>query len=308
VECCQTFVPYFVSGADASSEGGPAINRAITIVVDGISFGEAPRWSDGSLYLSDIHANRILRVKSTGGYEVVQQFDAPVSGLGWLPDGRMLVVSMHDRKVLRRETDGQFVVHSDLSNIATWHANDMVVAVDGTAYVGNFGFRIFPTREDPKPAAIAKITPSGTASVAARGLWFPNGMVISEDGHTLVVAESAARRLSAFDVAGDGSLVNQRLWGHMTPNQLPDGICLDGEGAIWIASPPSKEVVRMREGGEIVERIALEQEAIACMLGGEDRRTLFILTAEGRDPEWCRLHHTARVLAIQVEVPGAGLP
>lgn len=297
-----------ISDSGASTRGEVPISRAIATVVEGISFGEAPRWTHGALYLSDIHANRILRVDSPGGYEVVRRFDGPVSGLGWLPDGRMLVVSMHDRKVLRQETDGRFVVHGDLWNIATWDANDMVVAGDGTAYVGNFGFRISPTREEPKPAAIAKITPSGATSVAAAGLWFPNGMVISGDGRTLVVAESAARRLSAFDIAEDGILVNQRLWGQMAPHQLPDGICLDGEGAIWIASPPSKEVVRMREGGEIVERIALEQEAIACMLGGEDRRTLFMLTAERRDPEWCRHHHTARVLATRVEVPGAGLP
>jgi sugar lactone lactonase YvrE len=239
---------------------------------------------------------------------VIAQFKGPVSGLGWLPDGSMLVVSMNDRKVLRQEADGQLVVHSDLADIATWHANDMVVAADGTAYVGNFGFRIFPTREEARPAAIAKIAPSGGTSVAASGLWFPNGMVISESGRTLVVAESAARRLSAFDIAEDGNLVNQRVWGQMAPDQLPDGICLDAEGAIWVASPPSREVVRMREGGEIIERISLEQDAIACMLGGEDRRTLFILTAESRDPEWCRLNYKARVLMTRVEVPGVGLP
>lgn len=276
--------------------------------MEGISFGEAPRWRHGSLYVSDIHANRILRVDPTGSYQVIEQFDAPISGLGWLPDGRMLVVSMHDRKVLRREPDGRFAVHGDLSGIATWHANDMIVALDGTAYVGNFGFRIFPVREEPRSAAIAKIAPSGACSVAATGLMFPNGMVIGENGRTLIVAESAARRLSAFDIADDGRLVNQRLWGRMAPDELPDGICLDADGAIWIASPPSRQIVRMREGGEIVERIALEQEAIACMLGGEDRRTLFMLTAEARDPEWCRRHHTARVLATRVEVPGAGLP
>jgi sugar lactone lactonase YvrE len=299
---------YILSDTDTSPEGGRAISREVITVVEGISFGEAPRWRHGSLYLSDIHANRILRVDPTGRYEVVERFDGPVSGLGWLPDGRMLVVSMHDRKVLRQEMDGQFVVHSDLSNIATWHANDMVVATDGTAYVGNFGFRIFPTREEPRAAAIAKITPSGATRVAATGLWFPNGMVISEDGRTLVVAESTARRLSAFDIAEDGTLVHRRLWGQMASDQLPDGICLDADGAIWIASPPSREVVRMREGGEIVERIALDQDAIACMLGGEDRRTLFMLTAEKRDPEWCRVHHSARVLSTRVEIPGAGLP
>jgi sugar lactone lactonase YvrE len=280
----------------------------VLTVVAGISFGEGPRWRAGSLYISDVHADRILRVHPSGGYDVVAQFDTPVSGLGWLPDGRMLVVSMHERKILRQEANGKFVEHADISHIATWHANDMVVAADGTAYVGNFGFQITPVRKKPRTAAIAKITAAGATSIAATGLWFPNGMVITPDGRTLVVAESAAKSLSAFDIAEDGTLMNQRLWGKMDPHQLPDGICLDADGAIWIASPPSREVVRMREGGEIVEHIALEQEGIACMLGGEDRRTLFILTAQQRDPDWCRNNHTACVLAVRVEIPGVGLP
>ena len=283
--------------------------RKVYTVVDGISFGEAPRWRDGALYLSDIHADRVLRVNpAEGTYEVVVQLQKPVSGLGWLPDGRMLVVSMHDRKVLRQEPNGELVEHADLSSIATWHANDMVVAPDGTAYVGNFGFQITPVRAPPRTAAIARISPMGSVSTAVDGLWFPNGMVIAPDGRSLVVAESAARRLSVLEITDAGALVNQRVWGQMSANQLPDGICLDAQGTIWIASPPSREVVRMREGGEVLERIELDQEAIACMLGGADRRTLFILTAESRDPDWCRENHTARVLAVQVEAPGAGLP
>ena len=281
--------------------------RTLKTLVDGIAFGEAPRWRDGWLYLSDIHADRVLRVAPDGAYEVVAEFGGPVSGLGWLPDGRMLVVSMHDRKLLRQEGDG-FVEHADLSAIATWHANDMVVASDGTAYVGNFGFRIFPTRDEPRPAAIAKVSPEGGVSVAADNFWFPNGAVITPDGTTLIVAESGAKCLTALDIADDGSLTNRRLWGQMQENQLPDGICLDAEGAIWIASPPSREVIRMAQGGEVLEVIATEQEAIACMLGGSDRRTLFILTAEGRDPTWCRENHSARVLSTEVEIAGAGLP
>lgn len=287
---------------------GKVITRKILTVIAGISFGEAPRWHDGALYLSDIHADRVLRVNPAGTFEVVAQLQKPVSGLGWLPDGRMLVVCMHERKVLRQESNGSMIEHADISSVATWYANDMVVAADGTAYVGNFGFQITPVRAQPCTAAIACITPAGDVSVAAEGLWFPNGMVISPDGHTMVVAESAARRLSAFDITQEGSLVNPRVWGQMGPNELPDGICLDAEGAIWVASPPTREVLRMREGGEILERIEFEQEAIACMLGGPDRSTLFILTAASRDPEWCRRNHTARVLAVQVDVPGAGWP
>jgi sugar lactone lactonase YvrE len=280
----------------------------LNTLVDGIAFGEAPRWHDGSLYLSDIHADRVLRVGPNGGYEVVATFDGPTSGLGWLPDGRMLVVSMNDRRVLRLEADGCFVEHADLSGIATWHANDMVVAADGTAYVGNFGFAIFPERAEPCQAAIARIAPDGATSVAAEGFWFPNGMVITPGGETLIVAESGTRLLTALDIAQDGALVNRRLWGQLREGQLPDGICLDAEGAIWIASPPSREIIRMAQGGVVLETIATDQEAIACNLGGEDRRTLFILTAEGRDPDQCRARHTARVLATVVEVPGAGRP
>jgi sugar lactone lactonase YvrE len=281
--------------------------RTLTTLVDGIAFGEAPRWRDGWLYLSDIHANRVLRVAPEGGYELVASFDGPTSGLGWLPDGRMLVVSMQDRKLLRQDADG-FVEHADLSAVAAWYANDMVVAADGTAYVGNFGFRIFPIREEPRPAAIARVTPEGSVSVAADNFWFPNGAVITPDGATLIVAESGAKCLTALDIVDDGSLLNRRLWGQMRQDQLPDGICLDAEGAIWIASPPSREVIRMARGGAVLETIATEQEAIACMLGGDDGRTLFILTAEGRDPVWCRENHTARVLSTRVEVRGAGLP
>lgn len=290
------------------SAGAKRISRELVSVVEGICFGEAPRWRHDCLYVSDMYAGRILRVHPAGGYDVVAEFDTPVSGLGWLPDGRMLVVSMYDRKVLRQEADGQFVQHADISHIATWHANDMVVAADGTAYVGNFGFQIAPIRLPARAAAIARITPDGVTSIAATGLWFPNGMVITPDGRTLVVVESAEKRLSAFDIADDGGLVNQRIWGQMDPNQLPDGICLDAEGAIWIASLSSREVVRMREGGEVLERIALEQEGIACMLGGEDRKTLFIMSAERRDPDWCRMNRTARVLAVEVDTPGVGWP
>ena len=285
------------------------MGREVRTVLEGISFGEAPRWREGALYVSDIHADRVLRVDpDAGSYETVVQLDKPVSGLGWLPDGRMLVVSMHDRKVLRQETSGEMVEHADLSGIATWHANDMVVALDGSAYVGNFGFQITPVRAQPCTAAIARVSPSGGVTVAASGLWFPNGMVITPDGRTMIVAESAARQLTAFDVTEAGTLTNPRVWGRMSGAQLPDGICLDAEGFLWVASPPTREVVRMGMGGVILERLECEQEAIACMLGGADRRTLFILTAQGRDPQWCRTHHSARILAARVEVPGVGWP
>jgi sugar lactone lactonase YvrE len=280
----------------------------LNLLVEGIAFGEAPRWHAGALYLSDIHADRVLRVEENGTIQVVAQFQGPVSGLGWLPDGSMLVVSMHDRLVLRQAADGTFHRHADLGGIATWHANDMIVAPDGTAYVGNFGFDLEAVPIALRTASIARITPSGEVSVAAEDLWFPNGMVITPDGSTLIVAESAARVLTAFSIAIDGGLTDRRLWAGLPDGALPDGICLDADGFVWVASPASREVLRIGEGGAIAERITTEQEAIACVLGGEDRRTLFITTADSRDPGQCRTSHSARVMTMRVAVPGAGTP
>lgn len=274
-----------------------------------LSFGEAPRWRPGEgLYFSDIHANRVLLLGLDGTLTTVARFDGPVSGLGWLPDGRLLVVSMHDRRLLRRDHDGAFRLHADLSAVATWHANDMVVAADGTAYVGNFGFSIAPVRSEIRPAHLARVSPDGQVSIAASDLLFPNGAVITPDGRTLVVGESVGRRLTAFSIEADGELTGRREWAAMPDGAFPDGICLDADGAIWVASPVSREVLRLGEGGEVLERLKTEQMAIAPMLGGPDRRTLFICTAESTDPEFCQANHTARLLAVEVDTPGAGLP
>jgi sugar lactone lactonase YvrE len=276
-------------------------------VLEGLSFGEAPRWRDDGLYFSDIYSHEVGILANDGTHKTVAAFDGPVSGLGWLPDGRLLVVSMHDKRVLRREADGRFSVHADLSDIATGFANDMVVSADGTAFVGNFGFSLFPPSE-ARPAVLAKITKAGVVSIAATELSFPNGMVITPDGATIVVAESRGRCLTAFNLAPDGVLSDRREWAALPDGAFPDGICLDEEGAIWVASPSTCEVLRMLEGGEVTERIATSQQAIACMLGGTSRRTLFILTAKSRDPSFCRANHTARIEAVTVPVAGAGHP
>ncbi|NMO03821.1 SMP-30/gluconolactonase/LRE family protein [Gordonia sp. TBRC 11910] len=280
----------------------------LEVLAEDLAFGEGPRWHNGALYLSDIHADRVIRMQPDGKYDVIGSFEGPTSGLGWLPDGAMLVVSMNDRRVLRQEPDGRFVEHADLSEVASWHANDMVVASDGRAYVGNFGFPIFPTIQSPRSTAIAMVTPDGQVVTAADDFWFPNGMVLTPDEGTLIVAESAARVLTALDVEPDGRLTNRRVWAALDGDRLPDGVCLDEDGAVWVASPPTREVLRVEEGGEILARIETEQEAIACMLGGNDRRTLFILTAEKQDPEWCRANRVAKVLSTRVEVAGAGRP
>jgi len=241
-----------------------------------------------------------------GKRETVFSYTGPVSGLGWLPDGRMLVVAMVDMALLRIEPDGRAVVHGDLSGVATGRCNDMVVDASGRAYVGNFGFD-YPDGER-KPAKLARVDPDGTVSVAADELMFPNGAMITPDGKTLIVGETFAERLTAFDISADGTLSNRRVWAQLSAQEYPDGACLDAEGAIWVASPFTSEVIRVREGGEVAERIKADQGVFACMLGGEDRKTLYVLTASGSDPEDCAAKRLGRIEAVRVDVAGAGLP
>jgi sugar lactone lactonase YvrE len=283
--------------------------RFQTLISD-LAFGESPRWHDGRLYLADMHAHRIAALRPDGGLETIAQFDAPVGGIGWLPNGRMLVVSMHERRVLRQQADGGFIDHADLSAIATWHANDMVVAPNGEAYVGNFGFSLDPPIDPAsvKLAKLARISPDGTAEAVGEDLFFPNGMVITPDGATLIVAESASRQLTAFRRNADGTLTDRRLWASLPPDVTPDGVCLDAEGAIWVAGLSANAVVRIGEGGRELDRIVTEQQAVACVLGGDDRRTLFVCTADTTDPATCRASPTARLLSARVDVPGAGCP
>jgi len=282
--------------------GAPALRP----LLEGLAFPEGPRWHDGSLWLSDMHARRVLRLDAEGRAETVAEVSGRPSGLGWLPDGRLLVVSMEDRRLLRLEPEG-LVEHADLSGLATYHCNDMVVDAAGRAYVGNFGFDLHAPDAKPVPAELVRVDPDGRAEVAARELRFPNGTVISPDGATLVVGESYGACLTAFDVAPDGGLSGRRTWARLE-GAVPDGICLDAESALWVASPVSREVLRVREGGEVVARVQTEQMAIACMLGGPERRTLFVLSAATTHPEEAARLRSGRVETLAVEVPGAGLP
>jgi sugar lactone lactonase YvrE len=283
------------------------VTRTIRTILDGLSFAEGPRWRGGALYMADMHGNRVLRVGNDGDYGIVAALDGPVSGIGWLPDGRLLIVSMNDRRLMRQESDGRIVLHGDLNGVADWHANDMAVAADGTAYVGNFGFSLHPPG-DFRSTSLAMIRPDGTVTAAADELWFPNGIAISEDGRTLIVAESGAFRLTAFDIASDGTLSNRRVWAQLDGGQSPDGICLDAEGAAWVALPTQKVFIRVREGGEVVETIPAPLIALACVLGGPERRTLFMMSAAHTDPADCRADLTGTVTATQVEVGGVGFP
>jgi sugar lactone lactonase YvrE len=273
-----------------------------TPLVEGLGFLEGPRWRDGRLWFSDFVSRKVHTVDLDGTMSDIVEVEHVPSGLGWLEDGRMLVVSMEDRRLLRYE-DGSLVEHADLSPYATHHCNDMVVDAQGRAYVGNFGFD-YEAGQAPVGAKLVRADPDGSTHVAADELLFPNGTVITPDGRTLVVGESFGARLTAFDVSDDGSLSNRRVWAQLADGRLPDGSCLDAEGAIWIASPTTKEVLRVREGGEITDRVGTgEREAIACMLGGDDRRTLFVLASTlSREPG------SGSISTVAVDTPGAGLP
>jgi sugar lactone lactonase YvrE len=277
-----------------------------TVLLAGLAFGEGPRWRDGRLWFSDMHDGKVLAVDLSGRVETIVEVPQAPSGLGWLPDGRLLVVSMQDRRLLRLDPDGLHEV-ADLSQLATHHCNDMVVDAKGRAYVGNFGFDLHAEQPQFRKAEIVLVEPDGNARVVADDLAFPNGTVITPDGRTLVVGESFGARLTAFDVAEDGSLSNRRVWAKLEA-AVPDGICLDAEGAIWVASPLSSEVLRVHEGGRVSARVPVSTQAFACMLGAADRRTLFICTALESKPAPSRATRSGRIEMVRVEVPGAGLP
>ena len=274
------------------------------VLFDGGAFLEGPRWRDDRLWFSDMHGGQIMTVDMDGNAKGFASVPQRPSGLGWLPDGRMLVVSMSDRKVLRIEPSG-FVEHADLSGLAPCECNDMVVDRQGRAYVGHFGFDHF-AHADFRPASLIAVETDGSARVVAADLEFPNGTVISDDGRTLIVGESYGRRLTAFDIERDGSLSNRRVWADI--GMAPDGICLDAEECVWVASPTERALVRVRQGGAIASRVEVGRKAIACMLGGPGRRTLFALTSETTQPGRALELRSARVETIAVDVPGAGLP
>jgi sugar lactone lactonase YvrE len=282
------------------------VTRTTDIILDGLAFPEGPRWHDDRLWFSDQHDKRVVAMDADGKSETIVEVPQQPSGLGWLPDGRMLVVSMLDKKVLRLE-GGALTLHADLKALALGACNDMVVDATGRAYVGNFGFDMYGGAK-PANTCIIAVEPDGSTRVAADGLAFPNGTVITPDGKTLIIGESMGARLAAFDVLPDGKLSNRREWAKVE-NATPDGICLDAEGAVWIASPFTGDVLRIAEGGQVLDTVkSTHPGAFACMLGGPDRRTLYICSAPSHIPEECIAAHQGRIEAVTVDAPGAGLP
>lgn len=251
---------------------------AFTTIAEGLAFPEAPRWHDGALWFSDMHARTVHRVVPGGAVEGMFEVPESPSGLGFLPDGSVLVVSMHDRRVLRF-ADGELTEHADLSTLASWHLNDMLVDAAGRAYVTNFGDASWPP-EPITPGALALVHPDGTIGIAAEGMHFANGMALTDGGTRLVVAETRALppRITQFDVAPDGGLTNRRLLVELEA-ELPDGLTADTDGNIWFASPFTSEVIKVSRDGEIITRVVTPVAPYACALGGDDLGTLFVCAA-----------------------------
>jgi len=268
------------------------------VLLEGLKFPESPRWHDDKLWFVDIDGHKVLTVDLNGNSQIILERDDQVSGLGWLPDNRLLVVSMGDNTLLRLDPEGVKVV-ADLNRFKTVLCNDMVVDKKGRAYVGNMGFDYF----NDKPFAPTKlilVEPNGDARVVADDMAFPNGTVITPDDKTLIIAETFAAKLTAFDIMDDGTLTGRRVWANLK-SLAPDGICLDAEGGIWVAAPGRRRVARVLEGGQITHIVRVENDAYACMLGGPDRKTLFVATST-------HTRDAGKIEFVEVDIPGAGLP
>ena len=275
----------------------------MTVLMEGIAFGESPRWHDGRLWFSDWGAHQVIALEPGGGHEVVVSVPSFPMCIDFLPDGRLLVVDSARRQLLRREPDGSMVTHADLAPISDKPWNDIVVGADGNAYVNTIGFD-FPGGE-PAPGSIALAAPGGAVRLVAGDLAFPNGMAITADGATLVVAESYGNRLTAYDIGPDGDLGHRRVWAD-TGDDHPDGICVDAEGAIWYADVANRHCVRVREGGEVLATVKLDRGAFACALSRGDEPQLYVVGQEYGGPP--AAEPTGQVVVFPAPAPGAGKP
>ena len=298
------------------------MSRDLEVLLDGGTFFEGLRWREGRWYVSDFYADRVVAVTPDGDAEDVLSVPVP-SGLGWLPDGTLLAVSMTEHAVFRDAGGGEATLHADLSPWSRGAANDMVVDAEGRAYVGSYGYDL-ATRERPRGATLVRVDPDGTATPVADGLHFPTGSLITPDGGTLIVAETIAARFSAFTIGADGSLSDRRVWGQVAPTPAladhderysavgfaPDGCTLDAEGCIWAGDSLHHRAGRIAPGGELLEEIPCPDGLVfyGAMLGGEDGRTLALAAAPDWRDEQPEGGRPSIVFTTTVDVPHAGLP
>jgi sugar lactone lactonase YvrE len=281
------------------------ISSAPQVVMDGVAFPESLRWHDGRLWFSDWMAHEVIALSSEGESEVMAHVDAFPFSIDWLPDGPMLITA--GSLILRLEPDGSVATHADLGELTEFGWNEIVVDGQGNAFVNGPGFDMMGGGEFA-PGGIAVLRPNGSAERLAEDIAFPNGMAITPDDSTLIVADSYGKELVAFDLAEDGGLSNRRMWADLGDG-VPDGICMDAEGAVWYADVPNRRCVRVAEGGHMLDRVDVDRGCFACMLGGEDRATLFIAAQEWNGPEAIGTGpRTGQVLTVEAPAPHAGRP
>jgi sugar lactone lactonase YvrE len=278
-----------------SSSASPVLTRTL---VDGLAFAECLRWHQGRLFFSDMHAHRVLATDMAGNVEVVCEVEGRPGGLGWWPDGRLLVVSMTERNLYRLDPEGLRVA-ADLSPHIPWFLNDMAVGPRGHAYIGDIGFDYYGGQAF-RPARLWLVTEAGDMRPVADAMYSPNGPVITPDGRVLIVAESSAARLTAFDIESSGLLANRRVWAEL-PGGVPDGIGLDADGNVWAAMYGGKAVWRCAEGTGVTKRVHMERDTFACAIGGSDMRTLFVATAPSHDPDDCRRMRAGRIEIVNLD-------
>jgi sugar lactone lactonase YvrE len=298
-------------------------DHELTVLSEGGAFFEGPRWRDGRWWVSDMYRHAVFAITPEGDEERVLEVEGQPSGLGWLPDGDMLVVSMRDHRLLRHHGDGTVTEHADLSDVCTGVLNDLVVDAHGRAWVGDFGFDLMAF-DDPVSASLKRVDPDGTVTVAAEGLIFPNGAVVTDDGGTLIVGETLGNRYTAFTIDDGGTLRDRRVWAQLGPEvtlgsaidtleQLrvaPDGCALDAEQHIWAADGIGGRCIRVARGGDIVDEVRAPEGLgiFACMLGGDDGRTLLLCAAPDYFEANRRETREAVLLTTRVDAPHAGLP
>jgi sugar lactone lactonase YvrE len=275
----------------------------MTVLMDGISFGESLRWHDQRVWFSDWGAHQVIALDPQGGHEVVVSVPSFPMCIDFLPDGRLLVVDSAQRRLLRRESDGSMITHADLAPISDKPWNEIAVDAGGNAYVNTIGFD-FPGGE-PALGSVVLVSPEGAVRVVADGLAFPNGMAITADDSTLIVAESHGSRLTAYDIDAGGDLADRRIWAD-TGDDHPDGICLDAEGAVWYADVGNRRCRRVREGGEVVDTVELDRGAFDCTLSRGDQPQLYVVSQQWGGPG--STEPTGQIVVFPAPAPGAGRP